>query len=267
MKIKHVSYSAVKDWMTCPHKFKVVWVDRSTKFCGNSHTVFGSAVHSVLEYQIQGKKPENFTTWDDFFEQEFIRFISQALKNGAPKSDFDKKLISSMREQGKELISLALPALKKKFGKFSVIKTELQLMEPITEFDKTDCDFKGFIDLVIGTEDGRVHVLDWKSSTGGWFRRESSDKKIIYQLVFYKHYLAKKLEIDPKEIDVHFALLKRTPKKNKVEFVDITSGPKRTKNALKVLEQVLSSCRKEYYPKNRLACERCDLNHTKWCVR
>lgn len=256
----HISFSALKDWDKCPYKFKLVWVDRVDKFAGNEHTTFGNAMHSVVEYQVQDKKPEGFKDWNSFFEEEFIKFIKGAYKNGAPK--FDKKLITEMREQGKKLIPLAMPALKEKFGQFKLFGSELQLMEPIEGHENIK--FKGFVDLVIGTKD-KLHVIDWKTCSWGWDARKRSDKMIVYQLILYKYFLAKKLDLDPNNIDVHFALLKRTAKKDHVEFVDVTSGKIRTKNAVEMLNKAVSQYEKSYFPKNKLSCEGCQFRKSKWC--
>lgn len=259
----HISFSSFKDFKTCPYKFKLTWVDKIGKFAGNEHTTFGNALHSVLEYQVQNKVPENFTTWEDFFDKEFLRFIKGALAGGAEK--FDKKLITEMRAQGRVLIPLAMPALREKFGNFQLLGSELNLMEPINEYKKASFDFKGFIDLVVGTEDGKVHVVDFKTCSWGWDARHRSDKMTVYQLVFYKHYLSQKWDINPDDIDVHFALLKRTAKTNHVEFVDITSGKKRNENALKELLTVVSNYHNMHFMKNKVSCATCPFYKTEWC--
>lgn len=40
------------------------------------------------------------------------------------------------------------------------------------------------------------------------------------------------MDIDPKDIETHFALIKRTAKKNRVEFFRVSSGPKKHKMLL-----------------------------------
>ena len=71
--------------------------------------------------------------------------------------------------------------------------------------------------------------------------------------------------IDLKDIETYFALLKRTAKKNHVEFFRVTSGPKKTQNALKLLNTALYNIKKKRYIKNRLSCARCDFRHTEHC--
>jgi hypothetical protein len=75
------------------------------------------------------------------------------------------------------------------------------------------------------------YLIDYKTTSWGWDSRKKTDKMLIYQLVFYKYFLTNKLKLDINDINIHFILLKRTAKKDKVEFVDVTSGEKRIKNA------------------------------------
>ena len=83
-------------------------------------------------------------------------------------------------------------------------------MEPINSFDDAQFDFKGFIDLVIKTPDGKIHVIDWKTCSWGWNAQKRADPMTTYQLTYYKHFYAQKFGVDPKDIETHFALLKRT---------------------------------------------------------
>lgn len=257
----HISYSALKDWYECPYKFKLKWIDRISQFHGNEYTTMGNAIHTVLEYQVKGIKPDNFTSWENFFDNEFLNNIKKSYESGAKK--FDKKLVMEMREQGKRLIPFVLPELKKRFGKFQIFETELKLMEPIVDYEKAKFDFKGFIDLVI-EKDGKLHVIDWKVMSF-WDARKRSDKMILYQLVLYKYFLAQKLKIDLNDIEVHFALLKRTSKKNQIEFMDVTSGSVRVKNAVKMLTEAVHSYNVNFFKKNRIKCKTCEFRRTKYC--
>ena len=61
------------------------------------------------------------------------------------------------------------------------------------------------------------------------------------QLTFYKIFYDQKHNIDPKNVETHFALLKRTAKKNHVEIFRVTSGPRKTKNANDLLLKAISN--------------------------
>jgi len=73
------------------------------------------------------------------------------------------------------------------------------------------------------------------------------------------------MAIDPADVETHFALLKRTAKYNNVEFFRVTSGPRKTENALKMLSKALYNIKNKRYIKNRLSCNRCDFRHTEHC--
>ena len=146
---------------------------------------------------------------------------------------------------------------------FEVVAVEEKIYEPIENHDRK---FKGFIDLVIKTEDGKYHVIDWKSCSWGWNMQRKTDPMTTYQLTFYKHYYAKKHNIKPEDIETHFALLKRTAKKNNVEIFRVTSGNRKTENALNLLTKVLYNIKRKNYFKNRLSCKKCDFYKTEYCT-
>ena len=88
---------------------------------------------------------------------------------------------------------------------------------------------------------------------------------ITYQLTLYKKFFCQKHNIDPKLVETHFALLKRTAKKDNVEIFRVTSGPKKTGNATDLLHKALINIDRKMYIKNRLSCKGCDFYKTKLC--
>ena len=49
----HISFSAFKNWTTCPFYYKLTYEDRVNLFNGNEYTVFGTAIHEACEYKVQ----------------------------------------------------------------------------------------------------------------------------------------------------------------------------------------------------------------------
>jgi hypothetical protein len=175
----------------------------------------------------------------------------------------DSGLVDQMVGQGKAILPEIEEAVAEYFGEYKVEAVELKLYEPIS--GEKDYMFKGYIDAIVSTPDGKVHIFDWKTCSWGWDSRRRSEKMTTYQLTLYKHFFAQKMEIDPKNVETHFALLKRTAKKNRVELFRVTSGPRKTENALKLLYKALYNIKNKRYIKNRLSCERCAFRHTKEC--
>ena len=174
-------------------------------------------------------------------------------------------MISDMRQQAKPICEQIIPAVKGHFGDFEVVSVEEQLLEPMDDIESYGKKFKGFIDMVIKTPDGKHHIIDWKTCSWGWSRDKKSDPMTTYQLTYYKNYFSKKHKIDPKDIETYFVLLKRTAKKDNVEVLRTTSGPKKTSNSLKVLQNAVINIEKGLKIKNRLSCRYCKFHKTEHC--
>jgi hypothetical protein len=251
----HISYSELKDWVTCAFYHKLTRVDKIDGFKGNAFTAFGNAVHAVCEKKLLKETIDD----NEYFLKEFDNYLAKVPDD----VEMDPKLISDMREQGKHIFPEIEDALEDYFEEFEVLGIEIPLMESIQ--DEEEYNFKGFIDGVVATPDGKVHIFDWKTCSWGWDARRRSDKLTTYQLTLYKHFFCQKMNIDPKLVETHFALLKRTAKRNRVEFFRVTSGPKKTENALKLLHKALYNIKNKRYIKNRLSCNRCKFRHTEHC--
>jgi hypothetical protein len=241
--MSHISYSELKDWSFCAWYHKLTRVDKIDGFKGNEYTAFGTAMHSVCEKKLLQEEVN-----DEFFVEELKKNISKLDED----VEINKKLVVDMVDQGKGIIPEIQDALDEYFEEYEVLSVEMPLMEDIESQD--DHKFKGFIDAVVSTPDGKVHIFDWKTCSWGWNAQKRSDKMVTYQLTLYKHFFCQKMNVDPKDVETHFALLKRTAKKNRVEFFRVTSGNKKTENALKLLDTALYNIKNQRYIKNRLSC-------------
>ena len=237
----HISYSELKDWKFCAFYHKLTRVDGIDGFKGNVYTAFGSAMHSVCEKKLLQEDID-----EDFFVQELKKNISELEEKA------DNKLVHQMMKQGNNIIPEIQTALDEYFDTYEVLAVEMPLMEDIEGHDEYK--FKGFIDAVVATPDGKIHIFDWKTCSWGWNAKKKNDSLVTYQLTLYKKYFCQKMNIDPKNVETHFALLKRTAQKNHVEFFRVTSGPKKTENALKLLATALYNIKNRRYIKNRLSC-------------
>ena len=253
--MSHISYSELKDWKYCPYYHKLTRIDGLHGFRGNEYTAFGTAIHSVCERKMLR---EQFDA-NEYFLTEFDKNLSELDEDIHIK----QKLVEQMCVQGAAILPHIEPVIKEKFGNFKVTSTEERLMVPI---EGTNFNFKGYIDLVIQTEDGKYHIIDWKTCSWGWDMRKRSDPMVTYQLTLYKKFFAIQHDIDPANIETHFALLKRTAKKENVEFVDVSSGTIKTNNATKLLMLAIKNIEKKKAIKNRLSCKSCQFYKTEHCT-
>ena len=255
---KRISFSELKNFTECSYRHKLIYIDKLPYFSGNEYTAFGTAIHAVCEEVI----PDNSKNSIEIFESKFLEELTQLKEEG---HQLNAQLISDMRKQARPICEQVIPAVKQYFGDFEVVSVEEQLMEPMDDIESYGKKFKGFIDMVIKTPDGKHHIIDWKTCSWGWSRDKKSDPMTTYQLTYYKNYFAKKHKIEEKNIETYFALLKRTAKKDNVEMVRITSGQKKTTNALKVLQNAVINIERGNYIKNRLSCKYCKFYKTEHC--
>ena len=253
----HISFSELRNWKQCAFYHKLTYIDKIAGFVGNEYTAFGRAIHDSCEkLLLEGDNGKMYS----FFMKKFEKEIEQLL---IKEVDLKQNLVDQMVTQGESILPSILPGIKEYFEDFEVISTEEQLMVPLEDVEGYK--FKGFVDLVIKTPDDKYHIIDWKTCSWGWDSRKKSEPMITYQLTLYKHYFAKKHNIESKNIETHFALLKRTAKKNNVEFFRVTSGPKKTENALNLLLKAVYNISQKRFIKNRLACKGCEFYKTEYC--
>ena len=251
----HLSFSELKNWNFCPFYHKLTYIDKLKGFLGNEYTAFGSAIHTICENKLLNKSNDTY----EQFKSEFIEEIAKLPE----EVELDEKLITDMGAQAKKIIPLIEPALKSYFRSgYEVLATEESLMVPI---EGSEYNFKGFIDAVLKTPDGKIHIIDWKSCSWGWDMRRKSDPMVTYQLTFYKIFYAQKHNIDLKNIETHFALLKRTAKTDNVELFRVTSGNKKQENAMSLLNKALFNIKKKNYIKDRRSCAKCEFCKTPHC--
>jgi ATP-dependent exoDNAse (exonuclease V) beta subunit len=217
-------------------------------------------MHSVCENLILEEK-KDFNAAEHFA----LSFVEELKRIKALGVDLRKELVLEMKDQGAPICDHIIPAVKEYFNEYEVVAVEEPLLEEITEFESEGMKFKGFVDLVLRTSDGKYHIIDWKSCSWGWDAKRRSDIMTTYQLTLYKRYYASKYNVDEKDIETHFALLKRTAKKKRVELFRVTSGERKTKNALKLLEKAVKNINKENFFKNRTSCNRCEFKNTIHC--
>ena len=247
----YISYSRYKMFSECGWRYRLVYKDKVPFYSSNEFTAFGTAIHATCENVLFGNKqadPENY----------FVEQFAESRKEVEKPND---ELAEQMLVQGKTILPQVQGAVQSLFGDYEVVATEEELLEPISD----NLDFKGYIDMVLKTADGKYHILDWKTCSWGWNAQKKSSKLMTYQLTLYKKYFCQKHNIDPNNVETYFGLLKRTPKKNNVEIFRVTSGNKKTENALKSLNNFVYNVEKGLYFKNRLSCRYCSFYKTEHC--
>lgn len=255
----HLSYSSIKDFKFCPYYYKLTRIEKLKPFKGNIYTAFGTAIHSTCE-QIILKRGGRFDPLSHL-EREFKKEIN-LLEQEVPEKDYNDFL-----SQGFRIVENVPKFMDDNFGKYEVIDTEKDIRVPVP-FEEdliTEFDFVGYVDCIIKTEDGRHHIIDWKSCSWGWDAKRKTDTMTTYQLSYYKFFYNMLTGVDLDNIDTHFVLLKRTTKNFPIELVKVSNGKKKINNSLKLLETAAYNVDNENFIKNKLSCSKCDFHKTEHC--
>ena len=221
------------------------------------HTAFGSAVHSALETLVSERNNKDRAYAVEVSKKQFLTAFNNDIER--LKLDPESKDIKNMYSQADILLGGVLDFMKSRFGNYEVIAIEEELNEGIDSEKYGDIKYKGYIDLVIRTKDGKIHIIDWKTCSWGWPWKKKSDPMTTYQLTYYKNFFAKKYNFDLKKVETCFILLKRTAKKDNIEVVRISSGEKKTENALKLLDTAIYNIDRGNHIKKKTSCHNCDL--------
>jgi len=252
--VPHISFSELKNWNFCPFYHKLTYIDKLKGFTGNEYTAFGTAIHDVAEKKLL---KESFKA-EEYFVQRFEECLSELDDDLELREDPEK-----MAAQALGILPEIEPSLEAYFPDgYEVFSTEEPLMVPIED---GEYNFKGFIDAVIKTPDDKYHIIDWKSCSWGWDARRRSDPMVTYQLTLYKIFFAQKHFIPLEKIETHFALLKRTAKKDRVEIFRVTSASRKQQNALDLLSKAIFNIKKKNYIKDKRSCAKCEFYKTKHC--
>jgi ATP-dependent exoDNAse (exonuclease V) beta subunit len=232
-------------------------------FNGNVHTAFGTAMHNTCEVFIKNKIVDFGKLLKFHLTKELGQVSDTILKAGTTVQQVGELL----EPQGLDILKEFHSSFEEYFKEFKVLGVEEEFFEPIPFSNDKNLFFKGFIDLIVESGD-KIHIIDHKTTSWGWNSRKKTNKLQVYQLILYKYFYSKKHGIPLDNIETHFCLLKRTAKKTKkVELFRVTSGKKRVDNCIDLTKKTLCSIQKNVFIKNKLSCEFCEFNNTKWCVK
>lgn len=212
---KFVSYSQFSSFKKCEHYWKLCHIDRLKDKQGTIHTVFGTAVHNVVQHWLQ------------------VLFTSTVKE--ADALDFKSLLFTELREQymievekmGKHFSTqselgefaadglLTLEYLRKNRASYfdrkntNLIGTELPLLV-VPDQTKPNVYLMGYLDIVFQDKNnGKITMPDLKTSKAGWKKWDKEDKVKTSQVILYKIYFAKQYDIPVEDIEGSYIILKR----------------------------------------------------------
>ena len=245
-----ISYSQFSQWVQCPHKWKLKYIDGYGQFTDNIYTIFGSSVHSVLQTYLtlmysESIKKANELPMEEMLMLEMKKNYIQAKEKfeGVNLTNADE--MNEFYLQGCEMIDYFK---KKRSMYFSKKGYELVGIErPLNYKLPKNINFVGFMDVVIkDTIRDRIKIIDIKTSTMGWNKWAKADKNKTNQLLLYKQFYSKQYNFPLDKIDVEFFIVKRKLYENmdfpqkRIQVFSPASGKPSINKVIKRLDEFIS---------------------------
>ena len=247
-----ISYSQFAMWEKCPYAWKLNYVDKAETFKGNIYTLFGSALHDTIQaylvwYYERTIKEADALPLHDILIYRMKELFKESKDRYGDEFEVDQKEMIEFTNDGFNIID---EFLKRKSSHFKKKDTELVGIEMNLNYDlPKDMKFVGYMDVVLhDKKTGRMKIIDIKTSTMGWNKYMKADKNKTNQLLLYKHFMAKQLDISEDKIDVEYFILKRRLYENmmypqkRIQAFSPASGKPSVNKVMNRLQEFIDEC-------------------------
>ena len=214
---KNISYSQMSIFRGCPHRWKLQYKDKIKRFTSSIHTVFGTAIHEVMQHYLDIAYDQSFSVADreinmeEFFQEKFIgEYQNQYKKN----NDQHFSSAEEMREFFEDGVAILEWFKKKRSRYFSKKGTYLVGCEiPIVIAPNKMLNnilYIGYLDVVTYCETtDTFKIIDIKTSTKGWNKFDKTNEDKHFQLILYKKFFSEQYGIPLDKIEIEFLIVKR----------------------------------------------------------
>jgi hypothetical protein len=239
-------------WDKCPYAWKLNYVDKAETFKGNIYTLFGSAIHETIQaylvcYYERTIKEADELPLHDILIYRMKELYKESKERYGDEFEVDQKEMIEFTNDGFAIID---EFLKRKGSHFKKKDTELVGIEMNLNYGlPKNMKFVGYMDVVLhDKKTGRMKIIDIKSSTMGWNKYMKADKNKTNQLLLYKHFMAKQLEISEDKIDVEYLILKRRLYENmmypqkRIQAFSPASGKPSVNKVMNRLQEFIDEC-------------------------
>ena len=208
-----VSFSQYSMWSSCPHQYKLNYIDKLGESSSNVHTIFGTAMHETIQHYLSvmygvSKKQADEINMDKLLLEkmrESYKTEADKMSEGTPCTQIQ---LEEFYGDGRRILAWLNKHMHKFYSKsgFELVGIEIPLNATI----KTGVHFIGFIDIVIrDLASNEIIIIDLKTSTMGWNQYQKADKMKNSQILLYKKYYSELFNIPLQKIKVEYQILRR----------------------------------------------------------
>ena len=210
--MKSISHSQFTAYNECNLKWKLRYIDKLSLSGGSIHTLFGSAMHTVLQEYLTTMYNKSIVEaerlkLDVMLKEQMIKEFN-IIRARWKMIPCEQKEMVEFYQDGVEIIKHFKKHRNKYFMKknYELVGIEVPIFMNVQE----GVQLKSFLDVVIRNKvSGRITIIDLKTSTRSWtdFHKKNFHKKA--QLLMYKQFYSEKFDVPLDKIDVYFLILKR----------------------------------------------------------
>jgi len=243
----YLSYSAVRTFQNCPLKYRFRYVDGLAEDCVSSSLIFGSAIHSALEFyfmqQLSGESLPTLDTLLDVYQQSW--------------RDRSEDNIEFGKSETADSLHGMADRMLQKFLASDLIQPEGRIIGIEEKFRGVLIpglpDLLGYIDLLLETDDAIV-VRDFKTSRSAWDQQQATDQSD--QLLLYADLVRKVMP--GKQLRLQFAVITKA-KDPKVQLLEASFDEGKLDRTKRVFQSVWSAIQAgHFYPSpSPMQCPSC----------
>jgi len=276
---KSVSYSQYSKYTGCQFSWYLAYVKKEKIFKPGIHLCYGTSLHETMQNYLDVMYNTSTVAADEINIGEY--FKDRMIANYAKDLEQYKGVHYTTKEEFTDFIQDGITSLewfRKHRGEYfskkdtQLIGIETPILLPVTDYSPNVL-IMGYIDFILYHKVTDTYTIyDIKTSTRGWSDKEKKDETKINQLLLYKHFYSKALNIPEDKISVEFFIVKRKvpkesefPIKHIQEFIP-ANKTKKVKAAYDSIEKFVKECftpdgkfnLDRTYEKNLLGCKWCE---------
>jgi len=275
---KAVSYSQYSIYKQCPYQWYLTYIKKESSFKPSIYLVYGTAMHETIQTYLQTMYDKSAKAADEIdmnklLEERLVATYKESISENNNEHFSTKEELKEFLADGQT----TLDWFKKNRGKYfskkntELVGIEIPILQPVIE-DIPNVLMNGSIDFIIYDKVLEKYIIyDIKTSTKGWTDYEKKDQTKLNQILLYKRFYSKVMNVPEEKVDVMFFIVKRKvfshpdfPTYRIQEFVP-ANGKRKVQEAMDDFSNFIRECftpqakynTERTYPKNIDSCKFC----------
>jgi hypothetical protein len=272
---KAVSYSQYSIYKQCPYQWYLTYIKKESSFKPSIYLVYGTAMHETIQTYLQTMYDKSAKAADEIdmnklLEERLVATYKESIAENNNEHFSTKEELKEFLADGQT----TLDWFKKNRGKYfskkntELVGIEIPILQPVIE-DIPNVLMNGSIDFIIYDKVlEKYTIYDIKTSTKGWTDYEKKDQTKLNQILLYKRFYSKVMNVAEEKVDVMFFIVKRKvfshpdfPTYRIQEFVP-ANGKRKVQEAMDDFSNFIREC---FTPQAKYNTERIYLKNIDSC--